>query len=137
MPYMIGLVSLLSKFRTLFHATPLGRRAQRWSRKCKINCAWKSQLFRTPLQTGSACQRRLRAITGTRHDETFKLPRAVLRDPMMMFFFASSSNVAVVSVPSLAREAYSILAAAQRTAPSAKDHRTMAALRVLDPSIAK
>jgi hypothetical protein len=72
---------------------------------------------------------------GTIHDETFKLPRATLRDPMMMFFFASKSDVAAVRVPSLAREAYSILTAGQRTAPSSKDQRTMAAPRVVDPSI--
>ncbi len=54
---------------------------------------------------------------------------------MMMFFFASRTEVAAVEVQSLAREAYSILAEAQRTAPSEKDRRQMAALRALDPSI--
>ena len=74
---------------------------------------------------------------GAIHDETFDVPRAALRDRMLMFFFASKSEVAAVEVPSLAREAYSILADAQRTAPSEKDRRHMAALRKLDPSIAK
>jgi hypothetical protein len=74
---------------------------------------------------------------GSIHDETFRVPRAALRNRMMMFFFASKSEVAAVEVRSLAHEAYSILADAQRTAPSAKDRRQMAALRRLDPSIAK
>ncbi|MGD1066322.1 MAG: hypothetical protein ABR975_05850 [Vulcanimicrobiaceae bacterium] len=74
-------------------------------------------------------------LQGGIHDETFKLPRAALRDRMLMFFFASRTDVAAVSVPSLAREAYAILAEQQKLAPSAKDQRTMAALHVLDPSI--
>jgi hypothetical protein len=72
---------------------------------------------------------------GAIHDETFNVPRAALRDRMLMFFFASKTEVGAVQVPSLAREAYSILADEQRSVPSAKDRRQMAALRKLDPSI--
>jgi hypothetical protein len=71
---------------------------------------------------------------GTIHDETFNVPRSALRDRMMMFFFVSKTEVAAVEVPSLAREAYSILANTQHSAPSGKDRRQMAALRKLDPS---
>lgn len=74
---------------------------------------------------------------GAIHDETFDVPRAALRDRMMMFFFASKTEVAAVEIPSLAREAYSILASEPRMMQSDKDRRHMEALRKLDPSIPK